>query len=163
MVYFMEYYVDGGCRRNGCSNAIGAAAAVRKNKWGKKKGWTRPLYSNSYDPPTNQKAEITAVALALELALERFKELSGYPEIDVEIFSDSKYAIGCMTEWVYKWRRNGWKNAAGNPVANQDLIKEALKLEEVLRRLGTIKYTWVARSENEDADGCCNRVMDEME
>jgi ribonuclease HI len=163
MVYFMEYYVDGGCRHNGTSYAIGAAAAVRKNRWGKTKGWVRYLHQDAYDPPTNQKAEITAIILALELALQRFQELYEGPLIDVEIFSDSRYAIGCMTIWCHKWTQNGWTNAAGNPVANQDLIKEALKLDNELAHLGTVQYTWIDRSQNEDADGYCNRAMDQIE
>ena len=28
--------------------------------------------------------------------------------MDVTIYSNSKYAIGCMTDWVYKWRLDDW-------------------------------------------------------
>lgn len=63
------------------------------------------------------------------------------PFLRVEIFSDSKYAVGCMTEWIYKWSRNGWRNAAGNQVANQDLIRKASDLDDRLRVKGVVEYT----------------------
>ena len=60
MVYTMIYKVDGGCRRNGYSDAIGAAAAVEMQRyrdgW---KSWTTEL--PAYPTPTNQRAEITAI------------------------------------------------------------------------------------------------------
>lgn len=163
MVYFLEYYVDGGCRGNGNSWSIGAAAAVRVNKWGKQKAWVRRLPRDQYNPPTNQKAEITAIIIALELALQQYQELASSPKLDLEIFSDSKYAIGCMTDWIYKWDQNGWVNAAGNPVANKDLIQRASDLDDEVRMLGNVKYTWIPRSENEEADRYCNEAMDDME
>ena len=97
----MRIYTDGGCRRNGQPGAIGAAAAVFQLKWGRQKAWTRVL--PDYPRPTNQRAEITAIILALELALERYRNLDSYPWLDVKIYSDSKYAVNCMNEWIHKW------------------------------------------------------------
>jgi ribonuclease HI len=74
MVYPMEIYTDGGCRGNRRPGAIGAAAAVFKTKYGKYRGWIRVL--PSYPPPTNQRAEITAIIVALEEALAKFRKLS---------------------------------------------------------------------------------------
>lgn len=101
MVYTMKIYVDGGCRGNGQPGAIGAAAAVFQFKWGKQRAWTRVL--PRHPRPTNQRAEITAIILALELALERYRNLDSYPWIDVKIYSDSKYAVNCMNVWMDKW------------------------------------------------------------
>lgn len=71
---------------------------------------------------TNQRAELTAVLRALQLApLDR----------DVLIYSDSNYSIKCVTEWFLNWRRNGWLNASGKPVENKDIIETILtKIEE---------------------------------
>lgn len=102
MVYIMQIYVDGGCRRNGQQGSIDAAAACFRNRWGKYRCWTRDL-NQSDAVPTNQRAEITAIILALEQALDKYEKLDSYPYLEVEIFSDSKYAVGCMTEWIYKW------------------------------------------------------------
>ncbi|KAE8423319.1 ribonuclease H-like domain-containing protein [Aspergillus pseudocaelatus] len=160
MPYIMEIYTDGGCRGNGRSGAIGAAAAVFKNKFGKCTGWTRPL--PKYPAPTNQRAEITAIILALETALEKLEELDTRPYLDVKIYSDSRYAIGCMTKWIYKWANNGWTNAAGNEVANRDLIEKASDLDDRLKEEGDVEYIWIPREKNQTADEMCNDEMDEQ-
>jgi ribonuclease HI len=161
MVYIMEIYVDGGCRGNGKPGSKGAAAAVFRRKWGKHDYWTRVL--PRYPPPTNQRAEITAIIIALEQALEEYDNLNGTPYLDVKIYSDSKYAVGCMNEWVYKWVQNGWRNAAGYEVANRDLIEKASNLDDRLKEEGKVQYIWIPREENEDADRYCNEAMDNDE
>jgi ribonuclease HI len=160
MVYTMEIYVDGGCRGNGQPGSIGAAAAVFESRSGKQTAWTRVL--PRHPPPTNQRAEIAAIILALQKALEKLAQLRTNPWLDVTIYSDSRYAIGCMTDWVYKWSRNGWINAAGNEVANRDLIKQASDLDDELKEDGTVEYIWIPRDQNQDADRYCNHVMDEQ-
>jgi ribonuclease HI len=160
MVYIMRIYVDGGCRGNGKPGSIGAAAAVFKLRGGGHSAWTRTLPSNP--PPTNQRAEITAIIIALEQALAKYEELDAEPWLNVEIFSDSKYAVGCMTDWVHKWSQNGWTNAAGYEVANRDLIERAFELHEKLGREGSVDYKWISREENKLADSYCNDEMDKQ-
>ncbi|OAA49394.1 pyridoxine kinase [Metarhizium rileyi] len=138
MVYTMKIYVDGGCRGNGQPGAVAAAAAAVKKRNGKYHCWTRSL--PLYPTPTNQRAEITAIIMALEVALERYRDLDTNPYMDVTIYSDSRYAIGCMTKWIYKWSRNGWTNAAGFEVANRDLIEEASDLDDRLKEEGDVEY-----------------------
>jgi ribonuclease HI len=112
--------------------------------------------------PTNQRAEILAIILALEVSLKRHTQLYSSPYTAIKIFSDSKYAVGCMTEWLSKWRNNGWMNAVKNPVANRDLIMRAAELQDKLSRLGKVKYRWIPRSENMLADRLCNKAMGRM-
>ena len=162
MGYIMKIYVDGGCRRNGSSSAIAAAAAVRKERArGKYRYCQRRL--PSYPKATNQRAEITAIILGLEMALGKYEELDSNPRLNVTIHSDSKYAVNCMNDWIYKWTQNGWTNSRGEPVANRDLIQQASNLDDRLRELGTVKFVWIPRSENEEADKHCNEELDKME
>ncbi|OKL63881.1 hypothetical protein UA08_00987 [Talaromyces atroroseus] len=163
MAYAIMIYVDGGCRRNGSSNAIGAAAAVRKLRWrGKHEHIEQRL--SGYSDATNQRAEITAIILGLKMALGCYDDLyCPKPRLHVTIHSDSKYAVNCMNTWIYKWANNGWINSRGNDVANQDLIREASSLDDDVRLLGRVNYVWIPRSENELADGYCNLEMDRME
>lgn len=161
MVYIMNMYVDGGCRGNGRPGAFGVAAAVNKLKWGRQKWWTEKLPGQMV--PTNQRAEIFAIILGLRNALERHRNLIMNPRLRLTIYSDSKYAIGCMTEWVHKWTQNGWRNAAGSPVANQDLIRHALWLEDQVKRKGSIKYVYIPRENNQEADRRCNELMDQIQ
>jgi ribonuclease HI len=62
---------------------------------------------------------------------------------------------------VYKWTRNGWRNAAGFEVANRDLIEKASLLDDRLKEEGNVEYIWIPREQNQDADSLCNEVMDD--
>ncbi|KAJ5157695.1 ribonuclease H1 [Penicillium canariense] len=159
MVYIMEILTDGGCRGNGRASAIGSAAAVFKTKHGYQ-SWTSSL--PAYPPPTNQRAEIRAIIVALELALEKFDRLDHNPALDVKIYSDSRYAVDCMTKWIYKWANNGWINYAGNSVANRDLLEEASDLDDRLKEEGDVTYIWIPREKNKMADEICNEDMDQQ-
>lgn len=66
---------------------------------------------------TNQQAELGAIIQSL---YHLGKELC--------IYTDSKYCIGCFTQWLNNWQRNGWRNAKGNPVANKQLIELGVSL-----------------------------------
>ncbi|EGP87580.1 uncharacterized protein MYCGRDRAFT_41575 [Zymoseptoria tritici IPO323] len=167
MVYTMVWYVDGGCRRNGQPGAVAAAAAVEMLRGGRAWTFTRdleqPCWQNDFTAPTTQRAEITAIILALEQALEGYDRLDTCPQIDLTIHSDFQYAVKCMDIWLSKWIDNDWINARGRPVANQDLIKEAYSLENRLIELADITYKWVPRAQNEMADAACNQALDQQE
>ncbi|KAJ5975907.1 hypothetical protein N7481_009614 [Penicillium waksmanii] len=159
MVYIMKIYIDGGCRGNGTPSAIGAAAAVFMNRWGRyNKGLTKAL--NPWPRPTSQRAEIEAIILALKRALERYEGLNNDPRLRVTIYSDSTYAVNCMTQWIPRWIKNGWSNYADNEVANRDLLEEAFNLSNRLKEEGRVKYVWIPREENAHADKMCNKNMD---
>lgn len=159
----MVFNVDGGCRRNGEPDAIGVAACclqLRGNRHYRLK--TRKL--DDYPvPPTSQRAEITAIILALEWALERFDELQDSPMLVVDINSDSRYAVDCMTDWIYKWTRNGWTNSRGVEVANRDLLEVASELDDRVAELGSLNYNWVPREDNVDADSECQKALIEQD
>ncbi len=162
MVYIMEFFVDGGCRGNGKPGSYGAAAAIFKPKYGRQKRWYEELPWTQSPVPTNQRAEISAIILALRQALARYEDLNSNPYFKVTIHSDSQYAVNCMNNWVHKWRRNGWRNAAGYEVVNRDLIESALELDNQLEEVGEVRYVWISRADNQDADELCNDVMDDM-
>ncbi|KAK7977825.1 ribonuclease H1 [Apiospora saccharicola] len=166
MVYKMNFHVDGGCRRNGQHyNVIGAAAAVWKGRYSDKyRTRALPPAGYYYSPePTNQRAELTAVIMALEWALERYSQLNGCPRARVRIYSDSQYAVNCMTMWIYNWANNGWQSARGCEVANRDLMEWATALDVEVRKLGSLRYVWVPRRQNRFADQYCNERLNEME
>ncbi|KAK2733886.1 hypothetical protein FQN57_001936 [Myotisia sp. PD_48] len=132
----------------------------KNGKYGKLAwGETLPLCPS----PTSQRSEMTAIIFAQEEALNKLEELVNNPVISVTIFSDSKYAANCMTDWVKNWAKNGWVKSSGQPVANQDLLKKAFKLDKKLEREGEIKYVWVPREENWNAHRVCEAVLDKQE
>ncbi|MHC3469994.1 ribonuclease H family protein [Streptomyces sp. 7R007] len=69
---------------------------------------------------TNNVAELTA--------LERLLAATD-PSVPLEVRMDSQYAMKAVTTWLPGWKRNGWKTAAGKPVANQDLV---VRIDELL-------------------------------
>lgn len=64
------------------------------------------------DATTNNRMELLA-------AIEALTQVQ--PGMRTCICSDSKYVMQGIQEWIIGWKRNGWRNAAGKPVANQDL------------------------------------------
>lgn len=161
MVYIMVFQVDGCCRGNGTLHPTGAAACVLLDRNNQPKSvWDEELPS---DPaPTNQRAEITAIILALDQAQQRYEDLGIQAELQLTIESDSKYAVDSMTIWIKKWSQNGWTNAAGREVANKDLFTKALNYETKIRQYGSVTYKWIPRSQNIEADKRCNEKLDKV-
>ncbi|WNM32304.1 ribonuclease H [Streptomyces sp. Li-HN-5-11] len=69
---------------------------------------------------TNNVAELTA--------LERLLVATD-PQVPLEVRMDSQYAMKAVTTWLPGWKRNGWKTAAGKPVANRELV---VRIDELL-------------------------------
>ena len=42
----------------------------------------------------------------------------------VQIFTDSKYVKSGITEWIHKWKKNGWKTTNKQQVKNKELWTE---------------------------------------
>ena len=66
---------------------------------------------------TNNKMELTAALEAL-LSLSKVKKLSTR---EIQLYTDSKYVIQGITQWVHGWKKNGWKTADGKDVSNREL------------------------------------------
>lgn len=80
---------------------------------------------------TNQRMEMTAVTRALEA-------LPG----DLLVMSDSTYVVNCFRQgWWTGWKRRGWRNAQGKPVANRDLWEVLLPL--ALESGRPVAFQWV--------------------
>ncbi|MFF9276759.1 ribonuclease H family protein [Streptomyces griseosporeus] len=69
---------------------------------------------------TNNVAELTALEQLLAAT---------DPDVPLEVRMDSQYAMKAVTTWLPGWKRNGWKTAAGKPVANQELV---VRIDELL-------------------------------
>lgn len=95
---------------------------------------------------TNNRMELTAVIRGLA-ALKR--------PCRVELFTDSVYVGKGMSQWLPKWKENGWKRREGKqwkPIKNEELWRE---LDALIQR-HQVKYTRVAghsgHPENERCD-----------
>ncbi len=97
---------------------------------------------------TNNQMELTAPIEALKYIKKHLPELqsgAGKMNTSIEFFSDSKYVILGITEWILNWQKNNWRNAAKKPVLNKELWQELFILTEELKP----KWTYV-KGHNED-------------
>jgi ribonuclease HI len=94
-------------------------------------------YASGADPrTTNQRMEITAALEALRALLP------GAGPGGVHVRSDSTYVVNCFRQhWWQGWRRRGWKNTQGKPVANRDLWEPLLAL--ALDPAVEVGFSWV--------------------
>ncbi|KAJ7474862.1 ribonuclease H-like domain-containing protein [Mycena latifolia] len=100
---------------------------------------------------TNQRAEILAATKALRKASTLLKDV--FTVSKIVLMTDSKYVIGAMTEWVFAWKDNGWKNTNGGPVENKADFKELDTLIEDLAEDGlAVEFWFVGREHNAQAD-----------
>jgi ribonuclease HI len=104
-------------------------------------------------PTTNNRMELMAAIKGLEALRE--------PCV-VQLFTDSEYVRRGITEWMLKWRNNGWRTADRKPVKNADLWRE-LDAEATRHR---VSWHWVKGHAgdpgNERADQLANRGIDEL-
>ncbi len=114
-------HTDGSCLNNPGPGGWAAILQWKDNE--------REL-SGGVPDTTNNRMEILAVIQGLN-ALTR--------GMDVELFTDSKYVMNGVTDWMPNWKRNGWKTAAKKPVANQDLWQQ---LDAALAP-HRVKWNWV--------------------
>ncbi|KAK6885357.1 Ribonuclease H [Candida tropicalis] len=163
-------YVDGASRGNGKSANAPSGYGVY---WGPNDPRNAAVPLDKVDrgtsfKPTNQRAELRAINHALKDIHNDLK--SGNASTKTEIHSDSRYAIRSVDEWSDKWAANGWKNSKGEPVANQELIKETVALKNSInkeyqaRNWGDVEFVHVkghsGNPGNEAADRLANQGAD---
>jgi len=78
---------------------------------------------------TNNRMELTAAIRALS-------RIADVPA-RVEVYTDSTYVIKGISEWIWAWRRRGWKTAEGNDVMNRELWQELDALVSARGKGGT--------------------------
>lgn len=102
----MIAYVDGSCRPNPGPGGYGIVLLDDDE---------RLIRTYRYDKEntTNNEMELMAILNAAVFAKIKNEPLT--------IYSDSSYAIGCLSNWMYSWERNGW-------VKSDNKIPENLKL-----------------------------------
>lgn len=117
----IKIYTDGACSGNPGKGGWGAL--IQENDNEKK-------LSGSELNTTNNRMELTAVIRALEY----------YDEAkEIEVFTDSKYVMQGITEWIKNWKTNHWKTSQKKDVKNKDLW---VLLDSVSAK-HDIKWSWV--------------------
>lgn len=118
------FYVDGACSGNPGPMGCGIIASCEMG--GKQ-------FSREYSIPlgegTNQKAELLAVKNALLKVPENHRQVA-----TVTIITDSKYAIGCLSQ--------GWNVKANATITNE--------VKEVMAQFKDLKFQWVKGHEKNE-------------
>ena len=124
----VKAYTDGACSGNPGPGGWGVYLVAENNLGEILK--EESLYGKDQET-TNQIMELTAAIQALE----RLKRKN----VDVTIFTDSKYVVDGITKWIFGWLKNNWSTASKKPVANRDLWIEISDLNEKM----TVQWNWV--------------------
>jgi ribonuclease HI len=78
------------------------------------------------------------------------------------LFTDSKYVLQGITEWLPNWKARGWRTAARTPVKNQDLWQ----LLDAASTSQDVQWIWVkghsGHEGNEYVDQLANEAIDRM-
>jgi ribonuclease HI len=99
-------------------------------------------------PQTSNRAELRAVIAALGFRLWNNEGCQR-----LVIATDSSYVVDGSTEWIKKWKRNGWQTTTHKPVKNQDLWKELITELERWSEAGVAVLFWlIPRKLNTVAD-----------
>lgn len=77
---------------------------------------------------TNNQGELMGFYHALKRSLSLYESLSS-----ITIYTDSKYVLNGVTEWLEGWKQNNWVGSSGKPVANREIWEEIDDLLSVLR------------------------------
>ena len=137
-------YTDGACRGNPGPGGWGALIKFKN---------TQKEIFGGQDNTTNNQMELTA---AIE-GLLTLKE----PCI-VELFTDSKYVMDGITQWIQNWKKNNWKTSAKKDVKNKELWKHL----DYLMVYHQVQLHWVKGHSgdlgNETADFLANRGIDSI-
>jgi ribonuclease HI len=118
-------FTDGACSGNPGSGGWAAVVATPD-------GQVRELGAG-VDETTNNRMEMAACIHAIR-SVQRIKA-------KIDLYTDSTYVIRGITQWIWGWKKKGWKNAEGGEVSNRDLWEELLKL--VTERGSEGKINWL--------------------
>ena len=135
----INIYTDGACKGNPGPGGWGALIIEGDIK--------NEIFGGEANT-TNNRMEILAVIMAL-------KAINAVSEITV--FTDSTYVQKGISEWIDKWKINGWKTCNKKEVKNKDLWVQL----DILNAQLKINWVWVkghsGHSENDRADYLANQ------
>ena len=102
---------------------------------------------------TNNQMELSAAIEGLSILTE---------PCNVELFTDSKYVMDGITQWIQNWKKNNWRTAAKKDVKNKELWQ---KLDQLITQ-HQVQWHWVkghsGDAGNEAADLLANKGIDSI-
>ena len=137
-------YTDGACRGNPGPGGWGALIRLDAIE--------KEIFGGQVDT-TNNQMELTAAIEGLAALKER---------CSVELYTDSKYVMDGITQWIQNWKKNNWRTAAKKDVKNKELWQ---KLDQLISQ-HQVQWHWVkghsGDAGNETADFLANKGIDSI-
>lgn len=140
-------FTDGSCVGNGTPTSTGGIGIYFPNK--ELNDISDPFFIS---PITNQRAELYAIYTALDKIYDVYGK-----NTCVHIYSDSLYAIKTLTEWRFKWIKNG--KFKKNKVCNTDILIPLIDLLDDLK----VEFTHVfSHTKKNDPESLGNEIADKL-
>lgn len=98
---------------------------------------------------TNNRMELTAVTEGL-----RWARSQGGLET-VEVRTDSQYVRQGITDWILRWKKNGWLTAAKKPVKNAELWRALDEINGQVRPA----WSWVRGHAGDEHNEACDQAV----
>lgn len=117
----INIYCDGACSPNPGKSGTGVAV-YHKDVLAEL--WFGLHQSNG----TNNTAELNGMLESLRMALPLIQQGKS-----VQILSDSKYSIDCITKWAKGWQTKGWTRGKNEEIKNLEIIQECFALYQQLK------------------------------
>jgi len=144
-------FTDGACTNNGKKGAQASWACWFPDHPNISKAERVP----ETEPQTNQRGELMAIAKAVEIIKSNFPF-----DTEIQIYSDSKYSIDCLTTWLPGWVAKNWKTSQNADVKHRDIIEATSNL---LSKFDGFTFTHVkAHTGNDDYQSKNNHIVDRM-
>ncbi|PHR84974.1 MAG: ribonuclease HI [Colwellia sp.] len=124
----IQIYCDGACSPNPGKSGTGLAVYQQ--------GKISVLYYGLYQANgTNNTAELNGLLYSFKLAKKYLDKVE-----QVQVLSDSKYSIDCITKWAKGWQAKGWTRGKGEEIKNVNLIKECFSLYQQIKQQLVISH-----------------------
>ena len=140
----IKIYTDGACRGNPGRGGWGVFIINGQE--------SKKIFGGKIET-TNNEMELTAAIKGLE---------SFNLPTDLDLYTDSKYVMDGINDWIHNWKRNGWKTANKKPVKRSNLWIELDKLNS----FHDVKWYWVKGHSgdigNDMADELANQGIDSL-
>ena len=130
----LDLFCDGACINNGRRGARAAFGLVVYRSGTEIAAAAEPLAA--HETQTNQRAELRG----LQAALTYGQKAVAAGATTIRIYSDSEYAINCLTRWAPGWARAGWRKADKGPVLHSDLIIPMVEAWKELRGYAFLQH-----------------------
>ena len=140
-----QIYSDGACSPNPGASGTGMVIYKETNAI---EYWYGLHEANG----TNNTAELNGLLTAFRYA----KSLLSKKELKIEILSDSKYSIDCITKWAKGWKQKGWTRGKGEEIKNLAIIQQCYELYNEIA--GSIKISHVKGHANIEGNELADRM-----